>query len=133
MKIRILGTTMMVSTEVTLDQLKELEVRKPEALKLVEETDGKKRELFRVNTGTDAFFGRLGATFTGITNNEPKVAMLTIDIAGKPENIGVKEYVADKYGAAILNLQKVEAQFKPALDTVAAERASLAGMIEIAL
>lgn len=133
MKIRVLGTTLMVSTEVSLEQLKELSIRKPDALKLVEESEGKKTELFCVNVGQTAQLTRFGATFTGVTNNEPKVAMLTIDLGGKPEDVNVKDYVADKYGAAILNLQKVEAQFKPALDDAASERAMLAGLIDVAL
>lgn len=133
MKIRVLGTTLMVSTEVSLEQLKELTARKPDALKLVEENDGKKAELFRVSVGQTAQLNHFGATFTGVTNNEPKVAMLTIDIGSKPEDANVKDYIADKYGAAILNLQKVETQFKPALDEIASERATLAGLIDIAL
>ena len=35
-----------------------------------------------------------------------------------------------KYGEAILNLQKVEAQFQPALDEIATQSATLAGLIE---
>lgn len=130
MKVYVMGTSMAVSTTVSLEDLKLLQAKKPEALSLVEKVDDENVEKFRVLTGANAALQKNVACFNGSTNGTPKMAMMTIDISGKPENKDAKEYAVEKYGEAILNLQKVEAQFQPALDEIATQSATLAGLIE---
>lgn len=132
MNVKVIGSNVVVTTVVSLEELKEISQRKPSALVLTEEIDHKMREVFRVGVGEGSLNGR-GAYFNGNTNTDPKCAMLTIDISGKPEEIDVKRYIADMYGAAILQLQKVEEQFLPALEAIASEQATLSEMISVEL
>lgn len=132
MNIKVVGSNVVFTTTVSLEQLEELSKRKPEALVLTEEVEHKSREIFRVGIGESGLSG-YGATFNANTNTEPKCAMLTVDISDKPADADVKDYIADKYGAAILKLNRVEEQFLPALDAIAADRETLAGMISVEL
>ena len=86
-------------------------------------------------SGPSAPFVRSKGTVSGgvFTNTEPKLAMMTLDISGKPAEMDVKEYIADNYGAAILKLSRVEEQFLPALEAAASERETISGMISVEL
>ena len=130
MKVYVMGSSVGISTTVSLDQLKLLQKKAPEALTLVEGEGKEKREVFKVFVGETPDLKKFGATFNGSTNGDPKCAMMTLDISAKPEEMSAKEYVAEKFGVALLNLQKVEAQFAPALENIAAQSAALADIIE---
>ncbi len=133
MKINTIGNSLVVTTEVTMEDLKKLQACKSEALSLFQEVDGKKQERFRVAPGKTGSLTTFGATFSGDTNTEPKVAMLTVDLSAKPADKDVKQYVAEKYGTAILNLRKVEEQFKPALKQITEDQAYLASLINVVM
>lgn len=132
MNIKVVGSNVIFTTVVSLEELGELCRRKPQAAVLTEEVDNKSREVFRVAVGNGGLSSR-GACFNSNTNTEPKCAMLTVDISDKPESAEVKQYIADKYGDAILKLQKVEEQFLPALEAIASEQATLASLISVEL
>ena len=133
MKINTIGNSLVVTTEVTMEDLQKLQANKSEALVLTEEVDGKKQERFRVAAGKTGSLSNFGATFSANTNTEPKVAMLTVDISAKPEDKDVKAYVAEKYGAAILNLRRVEEKFAPALEQIEEEQELLSGLINVVM
>ena len=132
MNIKVVGSNVVITTVVSLEEMKEICQRKPSAMVLTEEVDHKTREIFRAGVGEGGLNSR-GACFNGNTNTEPKCAMLTIDISDKPESADVKRYIADKYGDAILKLQKVEENFLPALDSIASEQAALSELISVEL
>jgi len=133
MKIKTIGNSLVVTTEVTMEDLKKLQAGKSEALALTKEVDGKKQEYFRVAAGKTGSLNTFGATFSADTNTAPKKAMLTVDISGKGTDEDVKKYVAEKFGAAILNLRKVEEQFQPALTQIAEEQEFLSGLIDVVM
>lgn len=132
MNVKVVGNNVIITTVVSLEELKELNKRKPEALVLTEKNGDKVKEIFRVGVG-ESSLSVYGAAFSGNTNTEPKLAMLTLDISGKSEEMDVKEYIADTYGAAILKLSRVEEQFLPALEAAASERETISGMISVEL
>lgn len=133
MEIKTVGNSLVVTTEVTMEDLKKLQARKPDALALTKEVDGKKQEYFRVAAGKAGSLNTFGATFSADTNTAPKKAMLTVDISGKSAEEDVKQYVAEKFGAAILNLREVEKKFQPALHQIAEEQEFLSGLINVVM
>lgn len=130
MKVYVMGSSVGISTVVSLDELKLLAKKAPDALRLIEGEGKEKHEVFKVFVGEKSELKTWGACFNGSTNGDPKCAMMTLDISAKPEEMSAKEYVAEMYGVALLNLQKVEEQFKPALEDIAVKKATLADMIE---
>ena len=130
MKVYVMGSSVGISTTVSLADLALLQAKNPDALRLFEGEGKEKHEVFRVFVGDKPELKAFGATFTGNTNGDPKCAMMTLDISAKPEDMSAKEYVAEKFGCGLLNLQKVETQFKPALEGIAAQKSALADMIE---
>lgn len=133
MKITVYADSLMVSTTASIEDLALLKAKRPESLCLYEGEGKEKKMVFRVDVGNESCLQNKVACFTGNTNTEPKEAVLTVSLAGKPEGTDVKEYVAEKFGAAILNLQKVETQFADAIDSIGVEQETLAGLIQIAL
>ena len=133
MTIKVYGDSLMVTTTASIDELALLKAKRPEALCLYEGEDKEKKMVFRVDVGAQPCLQNNVACFTGNTNTDPKVAVLSVSLANKPEGADVKEYVTEKFGAAILHLQKVEAQFADAIDEIGVEQETLANLIQIAL
>jgi hypothetical protein len=99
---------------------------KPAALKLVDKET--KDELFAVNMGTSAAFNKFGATFTN--TNASGFAEMTIALPTSVADDKKKEYVADTYGYALLNLNKLEAQAVDVLVDTAEDFAAINANIE---
>ena len=133
MNAKVLGNNLAVITTITLDQLKKLEAEKSEALCLYEGEGKEKRMIFRVATGCTGCVKDIGITFDAETNNAPKLAMVNVDLTGKPEDVNVTEYVAKRYGKALKKLKALEAGFEGALAAVKAEAEELMGLIEVSL
>ena len=133
MRANVIGTSLAIITNVTLADLQKLQNKKPEALCLYEGEGKEKHEVFRVAAGSKAGINAFSITFNAETNNEPKYAMMNVDISAKPEDVNVTEYVAEKYGKALLYLSQLEENFCDALDCVDAEAAHLASLIQVSL
>ena len=133
MNAKVLGNNLAVITTITLDQLKKLETEKPEALCLYEGEGKEKRMVFRVAAGRTGCVQNIGITFDAETNNTPKLAMVNVDLAGKPEDADVTEYVAKHYGKALKHLKTLEAGFEGALAAAKAEAEELMSLIEVSL
>lgn len=131
-KVTIVGDAMVVTSIAKLEDIKTLEKYAPKALSLFEkDEDGKKEEVFRVSTTTgDGSIGEFGASFASVTHDEAKLATITMCI---PKGItDAKEYAAETIGKAVMALNKVEAQFKAALEGVEAEKKAVRENITIA-
>ena len=87
MNVKVVGNNVIITTVVSLEELKELNKRKPEALVLTEKNGDKVKEIFRVGVG-ESSLSAYGAAFSGNTNTEPKLAMMTLDISSKPAEMG---------------------------------------------
>lgn len=133
MNAKVISNSMAVVTTITLDQIKKLEAEKPAALCVYEGEGKEKKEVFRVSAGNNGCVKAIGITFDSSTNTEDKLACVTVDLSGKPEDMNVKEYAAKKYGKALKYLAALEAGFKPALDEADAEAAALRELIKVEL
>jgi len=131
-KITIAGDSVVITSSATLDQIKMLEKYNKKALSLVEKNeDGVKEELFRVGSTTGVgSINAYGANFGSTTHDDARFATITMMIpAGTADAVG---YVADKFGAAIIALNKVEAQFEAAIAAVAEQKAKVLASITVA-
>lgn len=129
-KITIAGDSIVVTSSKTLEAIKELEKYSPKALRLYDrDEDGNKSEVFRVATGANGVINGNGAVFASATHDEQKLATITMTIPAGTAN--AVDYAADKIGKAITMLNKVEAQFEDALNTVAAEKAAVLECINV--
>jgi len=72
-----------------------------------------------------------GISFGGVSNDAAKLATATLPI---PHDVkDAKEYVLDKAGLALVNLEKIEAEIAEALDEIRAERSSIAESIKVSV
>ena len=131
-KITIAGDSMVVTSTKTLEDIKTLEKYRPKALCLFDiDEDGMTTEVFRVASTTgEGSINQYGASFGSHTHDENKLATITMPIPRGTVN--AVDYAADKVGAAIIMLNKVEAQFETALQEVAGEKAAVRENITVA-
>jgi hypothetical protein len=127
-KIKILGNSVRITTDLTAEEIKNLQKYAPEALVLTKETEDKcVEEYFRIayKEGRDGFT-EYGITFpaTNSTGKATITALIPSDVADK------KAFVTDKFGRVIKNLIEVEKQAKKGLTAVAKDKATIEAMIE---
>lgn len=127
MKVYAMGTVVSISTTVSMDELARLTKKIPEALSLYEGEGQERHEVFRVMADNQSQLENWGACFNGATNEG--MAMMTLDISDKPDDVPTKEFVAEKYGTALLRLRQVEEQFRPALESLDVQRGQIEDMI----
>lgn len=123
--IKVLGLTAVVVSDHTPEELKEIAKYRPEAMML---KDPETKEVtFGVCQGKgDGSINRVGAEFGEGTSDGKAIITLKIPVGTDP-----KEYIEEKVGVAILNLQKVERGWDAALEEIAQEKAAVLGTIEI--
>lgn len=128
--IKIVGGVAVVESGAKLDTIKKLQKYRPRALSLFEEIDGEKEEVFAVCAaprGTGSI-SKYGVSF-GTSTTEDGKATVTLLIPEGTEN--AKKWVKDAVGVAILNLNKVEAQFADATEEIDAELAAIEANITV--
>ena len=124
--VKIAGNSYVVTSSVSMEDLETVKKYRPAALAL---TDPETKEtLFKVGTGANSV-NDFGVSFGGVSNDEKKFAAATLPIPADVED--VKEYVLDKAGLALANLNKVEAGIAAALTEVRAERDTIAKNITV--
>lgn len=108
--IKIVGSVAVVESGATLANIKKLQKYRPNALKLFDGTGKDKEEVFVVGAGKgNGSICTYGASF-GYATTEDGRATITLVI---PEGTtDAKKWVMETVGTAILNLNKVEAQFE---------------------
>lgn len=131
-KITIAGDAYVVTSAKTLEEIETLEKYRPDALKLFNiNEDGRKEVVFAVgSTKGEGAITQYGASFSGVTHDEQKLATITMHLPAGTED--AVEYVAEKVGTAIINLNKVEAALDTALAEVVAEKAKVRENITLA-
>lgn len=130
-KIIVAGNAVVVTSAHTLEDIKTLEKYNPKALTLFEENeDGKKEPVFAVgSTGGKGAINQFGASFADAAHDGSGLATITECL---PAGVGdAKEFVADKYGAAVVRLNKLEEGFEAALEQVKADKAEIEANIQI--
>lgn len=107
-KTKILGTAVTITSAIKVAVFKTLAKFKPAALKLTETVDGVKEEKFSVAIGTSPSVTKYGIVFD--SENTDGYAEVTLQIPASITADKRKEYVADTYGYALLNLNQLEGQ-----------------------
>lgn len=123
---------MVITSSKTLEEIKVLEKYNPKALSLYEADDnGKLQEVFKVgSTDGEGSINQYGASFGSATHDENGFATITMSVPKDVED--VVGYAADKVGAAVMKLNKVEEQFALAINVVNAERQAILQNITVA-
>ena len=125
-KITIAGDAAVVTSAMKLEDIKTIEKYRPKELVLKGGEDGKE-PIFAVGTTNGA--GNINS-FGAETRDDEKLACITLFLDGVTGD--VKDWVADRLGAAIINLNKLEEKLPAVLDEIAAEKANVLSNITVA-
>lgn len=127
-KITINGNAAVLTSEVAFEDLKKVKAYNPKALALFGGEDNKE-EIFRVDvTSGDGSANQYGVSFGHATRDDRKLATMTIAL-NCADDVNVKEFVAEKYGAALTNLNKVEQALPAAIEKIDADKAAVLASI----
>jgi hypothetical protein len=128
-KTKILGTAVTITSAVKVADFKTLAKFKPAALALTEVVDGVKEEKFSVALGTSPSVTKYGIVFDSA--NTDGYAEVTLQIPASIAADKRKEYVADTYGYALLNLNQLEGQIAEVMAETEADFIAINDNIEL--
>lgn len=126
--ITIAGNAVIITSSMKLEDIKTVEKYRPKALVLMGGEDGKE-PVFKVGTGCAGSVNRYGITFADATRGENggfATITLTEEFCGDPA-----EFVAEKYGVAIANLNALEGALNGALEGIASEKQAVMDAITV--
>jgi len=127
-KTQIVGLAAVITSAVTMEELKKLQKYQPESLKLVErQEDGTKKEKFAISTGETLSVNKYGIQFNSVTTNGK--ASVTVPIPAYTED--KVAWVKENLGVAILNLNVMEDQIENALLNLAEHFQAVEENIEV--
>lgn len=129
-KVTIAGKAIVITSALKLEELETVKKYQPKALVLLGGEDGKE-PIFAVGVvrGSAGKICNIGVEFGEETQTE-KLATMTLMAPADVKDM--KEYVADKYGAALMNLAKLEANLPAVIGAIAAEKQSIMDNISVA-
>lgn len=125
MKIVVAGKAIVITSSAKLADLEKIKKYRKDALTLYGGEEGKE-PIFTIclsNKG-DGSLSNMGAAFANENADGYAQMTLVADMGEKPE-----EYIADNYGAALTNLEKLEATLEGVLKQIDEERAQIMGKI----
>ena len=120
-KVTIAGNSFVITSSVSMADLETVKKYRPSALAITDPDT--KETLFKVGTGSNNV-SDYGISFGGVSNDDEKLATATLCIPSDVED--AKEYVLDKAGLAIANLNKIESDIAGVLDEIRTERNTIA-------
>lgn len=126
--ITIAGSCFVVTSKVSMADLELIRKHRPKALKIVDEETGE--ELFAVGTGSNSL-SDFGVSFSGVSNDEKKLATVTMPIPSDAED--AQEYVAEKAGVAVVNLNRIEDGIDEVLEEIRAEHQKVKDSIKVVI
>lgn len=130
-KIVTLGDAAVLTSAVKLEDYKKVKKYRPKALVLMG-GDDEKEEVFRVGVVNGAgSLTKFGVEFGKETHDDKKLACLTVQM----EDIGdcdIKKFAADKFGPALILLNKIEEKIPDVLKEIADEEAAVLELITVA-
>lgn len=125
-KLSILGNAVVITSAVKLEDIRTIEKYNPSALVLTEKTDGgEKVPVFGISTGSVGEINQYGATFADATRDDDKFAQITLCICASGITGDVKEWAADKFGKAIMQLNKLEETIPAVLGKIKSDKAAV--------
>ncbi len=129
-KITIAGDAVVVTSSLSLEDIKKIGKYRPRALNLMG-GENNKDVIFAIGaTKGTGNINQYGASFAGETHDDAKLATITLVAEGVTGD--VKEWAAERIGAAIINLNKLEATLPAVLAEINDEKATVLGNITVA-
>lgn len=129
-KIIVAGEAVVITSSMKLTDLETIKKYNPKALVLMGGEDGKEPVFcIGVNRGKTGSINQFSVDFGAETRDDKKLATMTLMTSGVTGD--VKEFVADKYGAALMLLNKLEATLPAALEAIAADKKAILENITI--
>ncbi len=127
-KITIVGDVVNIKSSMKLEDLMTIHKYRPDALALMGGEDGKD-EVFRVfaDPNAEGSVQPYAVVFSKAAQDGAAYVNIHIDPKGD-----AREYVADTFGVAITNLNKVEEGLPSVLESINNEKAAMVASIEVA-
>jgi hypothetical protein len=130
-KITIAGDAVVITSSLKLEEIKNIQKYRPDALVLKGGEDGKEPiYAIGVTDGTGSI-NNVGASFGREATDGSGLASITMVLSGIPAE-DTKDWVADRLGSAIMNLNALEDKLPPVLHAIAADRATIMQNITVA-
>lgn len=123
MKTKILGDVVVITSEITFDNMKKAEKYAPESTVLKDDNGD---EFFKLTIADLDSVSDLGIVF--VKNNNNAIARINLPLNLEMDR---KEYVAQQYGLIIRNACTVEKQIREALEGVDDTINEIKRMIEV--
>lgn len=127
-KILVAGDAVIINSALPLEDLKMVKKYRPEALNLYSGKENENLE-FSILVGCGSGVCPMGIGFDSETRDEAKLATLTVMLSEVTGDL--KEYVADKFGCIMTNLNKIEATLPAVIEEIRAEKAAVMSGITI--
>jgi len=127
-KVTIAGNSYVVTSDIAIADLETVKKYRPSALAITDQET--KETLFKVGIGSSSV-SEHGISFGGVSNDEKKLATATLPIPADVEN--AKDFVLDKSGVAIANLNKIETSINRALESIRSERNAISENITVSV
>jgi hypothetical protein len=130
-QISIAGNSFVITSSVSMADLETVKKYRPTALTIVDEES--KETLFRLGIGSASSINDNGISFSGTSNDEKRLATATIPIPSEALADGgdAKEYVLDRAGIALANLNKIETALATTIADIKKERDTVAANIKV--
>lgn len=128
-KVTIAGKAVVITSDLKFADLENVKKYQPKALALMGGEDGKEA-VFAVSIvpGSTGKVGKFGMEFG--EKSADGFATMTLVVPSGVEDM--KEYVADTYGAALMNLAKLEEQLPAVVAGIAADKQAVMDSIVVA-
>ena len=128
-KIVVSGNSVVIKSEVKLEDIKLVEKYAPNALVLLGGEDGKE-PVFRlgVSKNGNGSVDRFGAIFDATTTSAEGFATITMALCSFDGDL--KEFLADQLGAQMRQIAAIENSIPGTIDQVNADRAAIMSQIE---
>jgi hypothetical protein len=124
--ITIAGNCYVVTSEIALADLELIRKHRPKALKIVDEES--KEDLFAVALGGNSL-SNFGVSFSGASHDEKKLATVTLPIPADVED--AQEFVTEKAGVALVNLNRIEDGLGDVLEHIRGEHKKVKDSITV--
>lgn len=128
-KINVMGDAVVVTSAVKFEDLRTVEKYRPEALLVKGGEDGKD-VVFTVSTHGEGCISKYGVTFSGESREGEKLACLTLNVQCDTDDLS--DFITDKLGAAIIQLNKLEKTLPAVIEEIKAEAQAVKNCITIA-
>lgn len=129
-KINVIGNAIVVTSGISLDNIKLIEKYRPQNLTLFEGEGNEKQAVFKVSTGSSGSISKFGVVFDSATRDTDKLAIVTI-VDGNIPVEKIDQYLIDKIGTSIIKLNQLEAGLPAIIEEIKAEQEAILSNITI--